>query len=1007
MLRFLSHFSALQRCAALLLGVLLCIASSAQATTRVVTTLSDISNPTDGVLTLREAIGASAAGDTITFAANLGGETIYVLTEFSIGRDLTIIGPAKGIRVHGGNYTRLFNISAGTVRLSNFTISNGIAYGTTGANGTDYDHIDGFPGGDSNGGGIRNVSGIITLTNCTLYSNQAIGGEGGDSADAGSGAFRGGAGGSGTGGGIFNSGTMTLVNCTLSGNSAVGGASGLGDYNGGAGGEGAGGAIASEGPLTLVNCTLSANTASGGNGGSVFGTGGNGGNAIGAGLLLLGSGSTRNSIIAANLATGGNGGDDGDAGGGDGANGSAIGPDVATGAPLQSQGDNLIGVVDENSSGWIASDLLGSLAAPLDPQLLPLQGNGGPTYTMALLSSSAAINAGNDAVLSTISTDARLLPRKQGASVDIGAFEFEAPQSGTTLVVNTVSPHNDGSCGPLDCTFIEAMIASNAGADANTVNFKAGLSGTISIRSVPSGLSILNPVTINGLGARILTISAIEVARVFWIRPGVTANISGLTLTRGNSVGVGSGGAILNEGTLTLLRCAIVNNSGGSGGGVANHSTLNVYNCTFASNQSTGHGGAIRNVGNMEISNSTFWNNTAASSGAITSSGTAAAPASVTLDNCTIAGNRATDTTNGYGGGINNYGESTITLHNMLIGGNTAANGTDVAGTFVSQDYNLIQTFQAAYATFNGPTTNTISNIDPKLDPAGPKNNGGPTDTIALLANSPAINAGGGTQPTADQRGFGRVGALDIGAYEVGPLLSVNNPRSLPEGSAASPGSVTFDITLNAASTQSVTVNYQTANGSNNPALAGSDYTAKSGKLTFLAGETLKRVTISFIGDSAVELNETFFFDLKTPTGATIADNRGVGQINNDDGPGITISNAATIDEGNSGTKPQTFAVTLSAASTNTVTVDWTTADSTAVAADYVAASGTLTFAPGQTSKTITVQVKGDTTVEPTETYKVILSKATYAFIAAGTGIGTIRNDDGAGLLFEDDEPSR
>ncbi len=239
------------------------------------------------------------------------------------------------------------------------------------------------------------------------------------------------------------------------------------------------------------------------------------------------------------------------------------------------------------------------------------------------------------------------------------------------------------------------------------------------------------------------------------------------------------------------------------------------------------------------------------------------------------------------------------------------------------------------------------------------------------------------------------------------PALAVNNPRSLREGNAGASGSVTFDITLSAASTQSVTVNYQTANGTNNPAIAGSDYTAKTGKLTFAPGETLKRVTISFIGDSAVELNETFFFDLKTPTNATIADNRGVGQINNDDGPGITIGNAVTLDEGSSGTKSQTFTVTLSAASTNTVTVDWTTANNTATTADYVTASGTLSFAPGETSKLINVLVKGDTTVEPNETYKVVLSKVAYAFIADGLGIGTIRNDDGAApLLFENDEPS-
>ena len=302
-------------------------------------------------------------------------------------------------------------------------------------------------------------------------------------------------------------------------------------------------------------------------------------------------------------------------------------------------------------------------------------------------------------------------------------------------------------------------------------------------------------------------------------------------------------------------------------------------------------------------------------------------------------------------------------------------------------------------------------------------NNGGPTKTIKLLPSSPAIDKGNSFGVTTDQRGKARPydnpaianasggDGSDIGAYEAQlPALAVNNPRSLNEGSPASPGSITFDITLNAASTQSVTVNYQTLNGINNPATVGSDYVAKAGKLTFAPGETLKRVTIKFIGDSTPEASETFFFDLKTPTNATIADNRGVGTINNDDGPSLSIENAAAVKEGNAGeTTPQTFVVRLSQPSTDTVTVSWTTADGSAVAgaesADYVAATGTLSFAPGQTSKIITIQVIGDSKAEPTETYKVKLNRPAFALIADGTGIGTIHNDDAAPQIFQD-EPS-
>ncbi len=325
---------------------------------------------------------------------------------------------------------------------------------------------------------------------------------------------------------------------------------------------------------------------------------------------------------------------------------------------------------------------------------------------------------------------------------------------------------------------------------------------------------------------------------------------------------------------------------------------------------------------------------------------------------------------------LSRAGTKTITVNYATSNGSATA-GSDFTATSGTLTFSPGQTSKIIAVPVLGDTTDE----------------NGETFNLTLIA---PVNANLSSVPTAT----GTIADDDVS-------LRVNNPRSLPEGNVGSPGSVTFDITLSGPSAQSVTVNYQTGNGINNPASANSDYVAKSGKLTFSPGETLKRVTIQFIGDNVVELNETFFFDLLAPTNTTISDSRGVGQINNDDGPGITIANAVTIDEGNSGTSTQTFTVTLSAASTNTVTVDWITANSTAGATDYVAASGTLTFLPGDPlSQIITVLVKGDTTVEPNETYKVALSKPTFAFLADGLGIGTIRNDDAAAPLFENDEPS-
>jgi hypothetical protein len=110
--------------------------------------------------------------------------------------------------------------------------------------------------------------------------------------------------------------------------------------------------------------------------------------------------------------------------------------------------------------------------------------------------------------------------------------------------------------------------------------------------------------------------------------------------------------------------------------------------------------------------------------------------------------------------------------------------------------------------------------------------------------------------------------------------------------------------------------------------------------------------------------------------------------------PAASIS-GVSVSEGNSGTKTMSFPVALSAASTQTVTIGYATADGTATAGtDYLAASGTLTFKPGETAKTISVTVNGDTIVEPDETFTVSLSKATSVGLGTASATGTITNDD-------------
>src|SRR5205823_451974 len=138
-----------------------------------------------------------------------------------------------------------------------------------------------------------------------------------------------------------------------------------------------------------------------------------------------------------------------------------------------------------------------------------------------------------------------------------------------------------------------------------------------------------------------------------------------------------------------------------------------------------------------------------------------------------------------------------------------------------------------------------------------------------------------------------------------------------------------------------------------------------------------KTITVLVNGDVLDEALETFKVVLQTATNAAIVDNRGVGSITDDDPlPSLAISDAPAKAEGAAGTTHNAlFTVTLTGATGRTVTVNYATQNGTATAgSDYTAASGTITFLPGQTSKTLPIQVLGDATAEPDETFKVNLS---------------------------------
>ncbi len=214
-------------------------------------------------------------------------------------------------------------------------------------------------------------------------------------------------------------------------------------------------------------------------------------------------------------------------------------------------------------------------------------------------------------------------------------------------------------------------------------------------------------------------------------------------------------------------------------------------------------------------------------------------------------------------------------------------------------------------------------------------------------------------------------------------------------------GTATFTVSLDSLGDEDISIDYATSDGT---AAAGSDYTATSGALTIPAGDMSATITVPISEDSIDEYAETFSVNLSNPVNAIIADGTGVGTIlDNDDPPTVSISDAPTTEEGNDAT----FTVSLSEPSERTVTVNYWTNDGTALGGiDYASVSGTtLTFAPGETSKTVVVSTLEEIVHEPDENFTVRLGSPVNATITDAEGIGTILNDDPLpGFSISDDD---
>jgi len=304
----------------------------------------------------------------------------------------------------------------------------------------------------------------------------------------------------------------------------------------------------------------------------------------------------------------------------------------------------------------------------------------------------------------------------------------------------------------------------------------------------------------------------------------------------------------------------------------------------------------------------------------------------------------------------------TITVNYATSNGNATAGSdyTAASGTLTFNPGNTTKTFNVTIlddSIFEGP------------------------ETVNLALSSP-VNATLGSPNTA---------VLTITDNETQPTVAFS---SATYSAAENAGNATITVNLSGASAQTITVNYATSNGN---ATAGSDYTAVSGMLTFNPGNTTKTFNITILDDSIFEGPETVNLALNSPVKATlgspstavltITDNEGV--------PSVAFSSATYSAAENAGNA--TITVNLSGASTQTITVNYATSNGNATASsDYTAASGTLTFNPGNTTKTFNVTILDDAIFEGPETVNLALSSP---------GNATLGSPNTAILTITDNEP--
>jgi CSLREA domain-containing protein len=621
---------------------------------------------------------------------------------------------------------------------------------------------------------------------------------------------------------------------------------------------------------------------------------------------------------------------------------------------------------------------------------------------------------------------------------------------------------------------------------SNGVNEDAGKTGDLDIKSRNNVLCIG---AFNGQKATIDASGLLNSDRVFHVLSGGALSLHNVVVTGGitfssgagisvNATGVldlynttvsgnkalgssSNGGGIQNRGFVYLRQGSVVSNNIASGsrsqqgGGVYNSGgTLIAINSTINNNQGGVYGGGISSVaGSLTLINTTVSGNSAGNGGGIRNNGT-----SIALINTTVSGNNASYA----GGGIDSSGDtfnlinSTITnntvvdtqfvgrggggiyslsttffLKNTIVAGNTdnSNNGSDLLSSglsgaiFNGNNYNLIGDLTGAKGTIG--TGTDIVNSNPGLAPLA--NYGGLTLTHALLAGSPAINAGNNSlilvdsedidgdgdtteQIPFDQRGtgFNRIfgGTVDIGAFEEqGTIVVISlavSPASVNEDGTAN---LVYTFTRTGVTTNALTVNY-TLGGT---ATLNTDYTrtGTNNTVTFAANSSTATVTVDPTADTIVESDETVTLTLAAGTGYKVGTTTPVtGTIKNDDVtlPSITLAiSPSSVTE--DGTQNLIYTFTRTGVTTNALTVNYTLGGTATLNTDYTrtGTNNTVTFAAGSSTATVTVNPTADTIVESNETVILTLASGTGYTVGTPNAVtGTITNDDFFQLSISD-----